>query len=137
MGVDIHIGSPHTTGHQGSTFLNHDDNDGQYIVNSLHQCHQEAVHDAHDAVIDPRGLPHRELDAPLESDQPKEVRGGGGDEGDGDTVLVREGGLSRGDQVEHPANPLELNSDAKNNLISVTLKISSSYAVVTFILGLS
>ena len=137
MGVDIHIGSPHTTRHQGSTFSYHDDNDDQKIVNSLHQCHQEAVHDAHDTVIDPRGLTHRELDAPLKSDQPKKVRRGGGDEGDGDTLLVREGGLSRRNQVEHPANPLELNSDAKNDMTCVTLKISSSYTVVTFILCLS
>ena len=92
------------------------------------------MHDAQDTIIDPRCLAHRPLEAPLQSDQPEEVGGGGGDEGDGDTVLVREGGLTRRDQVEHPANPLELNSDAKNDMIFITLKISSSYTVVTFIL---
>ena len=77
------------------------------MVNSLHQGHQEAVHDAEEAIIDPRGLAHRPLEAPLEADQPEEVRGGGGDEGDRDALLVREGCLTRRDQIEHPANPLE------------------------------
>ena len=74
---------------------------------SLHEHHEEAMDYAEHAIVDPRRLALDKLEAPLQSDHAKEVRGRPGDEGEGDALLVREGSLTGRSHIEHATQPLE------------------------------
>ena len=62
---------------------------------------------AEHAIVDPRRLALDKLEAPLQSDHAKEVRGRPGDEGEGDALLVREGSLTGRSHIEHATQPLD------------------------------